>query len=201
MPCTILPCLYIVRTFQKPISVAVLGLTAPVVITVASFRLWKLSVIRIPLPAEFLMFSFSAFTPAHGMHSGGSFCTDDSCKLHAAVSVTKSVLYDRVVSPVQTPQAWRTGRLLFVWHGWPYQDLKRSSQHSSQAHWSAQAPLHHVKVPRLEGCPIYPIRNGSPNWWRFMTDREDPSPLVCSRHVGDRASSFTLKRIFVASLF
>ena len=69
---------------------AVYALTAPVVMTAASFRLWPLSVIRILLPAEFLVFSLSAFTVAHGMDSGGSFCTDDSCKLHVAVSVTKA---------------------------------------------------------------------------------------------------------------
>jgi len=61
------------------------------------------------------VFSLSAFTAAHGMDSGGSFCTDDSCKLHVAVSITKAFLHDRVVNPVQNPQTWRTGRLLFVW--------------------------------------------------------------------------------------
>ena len=61
------------------------------------------------------MFSLSAFTVAHGMDSEGSFCTDDSCKSHVAVSVTKAFLHDRVVSPMQNPQTWRTGRLLFVW--------------------------------------------------------------------------------------
>ena len=82
MTCATLPCSYIVRTFQKPISVVVFALTAPVVMTAASFRLWPLSVIRILLPAEFLVFSLSAFTVvhsaftvAHGMDSGGSFCT------------------------------------------------------------------------------------------------------------------------------
>ena len=95
---------------RKPISVVVFALTASVVMTAASFRLWPLSVIRILLPAEFLVFSLSAFTVAHGMDSGGSFCTDDSCKLHVAVSVTKVFLHDRVVSPIQNPQTWRAGR-------------------------------------------------------------------------------------------
>ena len=50
------------------------------------------------------------------MDSGGSFCTDDSCKLHVAASVTEAFfLQDRVVSPMQIPQTWRAGRLLFVW--------------------------------------------------------------------------------------
>ena len=34
-----------------------------------------------------------------------------------------------------------------------------------------------------------------------MTDRDDPSPFVSSRHVGDRASSYTLIFMFVASFF
>ena len=29
-------------------------------------------------------------------------------------------------------------------------------------------------------CSVQPIRNGSPNWWRFVTVRGDPSPFVCS---------------------
>ena len=104
MTCAILPRSYIVRTFQKPISVVVLALTAPVVVTVASFRLWPLSVIRILLPAEFLMFSLSAFTAAHGMDSGGSFCTDDSCKLHVAVSVTKAFYMTGLLTLCKTPK-------------------------------------------------------------------------------------------------
>ena len=39
------------------------------------------------------MFSLSVVTAAHGMDSGSSFCTDDSCKLHAAVSVTKDFFF------------------------------------------------------------------------------------------------------------
>ena len=107
MTCAILPRSYIVRTFQKPISVVVFALTAPVVMTADSFRLWPLSVIRILLPAEFLGFSLSAFTVANGMDSRGSFCTEDSCKLHVAVSVTKVFLHDRVVSPMKKTLTWR----------------------------------------------------------------------------------------------
>ena len=49
----------------------------------------------------------------------------------------------------------------------------------------------------LINCPRgstnnYPIHNGSPNWWRFMIDHDDPSPFVSSRYVSDRASSSTL---------
>ena len=32
-----------------------------------------------------------------------------------------------------------------------------------------------------DGCPLYPIRNGSPDWWRFVTDRDDLSPFASSR--------------------
>ena len=47
-----------------------------------------------------------------------------------------------------------------------------------------------------EGCPAYPIRtDGSPNWWRVVRDRDEPSPFVNSRHVGDGASSSTPVRI------
>ena len=31
-----------------------------------------------------------------------------------------------------------------------------------------------------EGCPIHPIRNGSPNWGEFVTDRAGSSPCVSS---------------------
>ena len=104
MTCAILPCSYIVRTFQKPISVVVLALTAPVVVTVAPCRLWPLSVIRILLPAEFLVFSLSAFTAAHCMDSGGSFCTDDSCKLRVAVSVTTAFYMTGLLTLCKTPK-------------------------------------------------------------------------------------------------
>ena len=49
---------------------------------------------------------------------------------------------------------------------------------------------------QIEGCPIHPICNGSPNWWRFVTDRNYSSPFVSSRHVSDRASSSALIRMF-----
>jgi len=62
-----------------------------------------------------LVFPLSAFTAAHGMNSGGLFCTDDSCKLYVVVSLKEDFLHDRVVSPVQTLYVWKTGRLLFVW--------------------------------------------------------------------------------------
>ena len=67
------------------------------------------------VPHGVFLFSLSAFTAAHGMGFGGSLCADDSCKLHVSVSVTKNFLHDRVVIPLQNPQAWRTSRLLFVW--------------------------------------------------------------------------------------
>ena len=86
------------------ISVVVFALTALIVMTAASFRLWPLSVIRILLPAEFLVFSLSAFTVAHGMDSGGSFCTDDSCKLHVAVSVTKAFYMIGLLALCKTPK-------------------------------------------------------------------------------------------------
>ena len=35
----------------------------------------------------------------------------------------------------------------------------------------------------------------------FVTNRNDPSPFLSSRHVGDRVSSSTLMRMFVVSLF
>ena len=35
----------------------------------------------------------------------------------------------------------------------------------------------------------------------FVTNRNDPSPFVSSRHVGDRASSSALTPMFVVSLF
>ena len=47
--CAILPCSYIVLTFQKPISVVVLALTAPIIMAVASSWLWPLPVMRILL--------------------------------------------------------------------------------------------------------------------------------------------------------
>ena len=87
------------------ISVVVFALTALIVMTAASFR----------LSAEFLVFSLSAFTVAHGMDSGGSFCTDDSCKLHVAVSVTKAFYMIGLLALCKTSQTWRAGRLLFVW--------------------------------------------------------------------------------------
>ena len=86
------------------ISVVVFALTALIVMTAASFRLWPLSVIRILLPAEFLVFSLSAFTVAHGMDSGGSFCTDDSCKLHVAVSVTEAFYMIGSLALCKTPK-------------------------------------------------------------------------------------------------
>ena len=36
----------------------------------------------------------------------------------------------------------------------------------------------------LEGCPIHPIRNGSPNWCRSATDRDGSSLCVSLGHVG-----------------
>ena len=56
------------------------------------------------------MFSLSAFTAAHGMDSEGSFCTDDSCKLDVAVSVTKAFYMTGLLTVCKTPQTWRTGR-------------------------------------------------------------------------------------------
>ena len=50
------------------------------------------------------MFSLSAFTVAHGMDSGGSFCTDDSCKLHVAVSVTKAFYMIGLLALCKTPK-------------------------------------------------------------------------------------------------
>ena len=119
MTCAILPCSYIVRTFQKPISVVVLVLSAPVVVTLASFRLSCFG--HCQSFESYYRQSFWCFHSRHSllpmacMDSGCSFCTDDSCKLHVAVSVTKGFLHDRVVNPVQNPQTWRTGGLFFVW--------------------------------------------------------------------------------------
>ena len=35
----------------------------------------------------------------------------------------------------------------------------------------------------FQGCPIHPIRNGSPNWCRSVTDRDGSSPCVSLGHV------------------
>ena len=45
-----------------------------------------------------------------------------------------------------------------------------------------------------EGCPIYPIHNWSPGWWRIATTRH--LLLQCNpRLAGDRVSSSTLVRV------
>lgn len=52
-----------------------------------------------------------------------------------------------------------------------------------------------------EGCPIRQIRNRPPNWWRFVTDLNDPSLFVSSQHDGNQALSSTPIRMFVGTLF
>ena len=56
-------------------------------------------------------------------------------------------LLDHELIPI-TPEHTETPALQAM-HGWPYQDLRRSSQHSSQAQWSTQA-----SSPRQGGNPI-----------------------------------------------
>ena len=41
----------------------------------------------------------------------------------------------------------------------------------------------HLSVKK-EGCPIHPIRNGSPNWCQSVVDRDSSSLCVSLGHVG-----------------
>ena len=40
-----------------------------------------------------------------------------------------------------------------------------------------------------EGCPIHPICNGSPKWWRSVTGRDGSILFVSLRHVGGPSRS------------
>ena len=53
---------------------------------------------------SFWCFALSAFTVAHGIDSGGSFCTDDFCKLHVTVSVTKAFYMIGLLALCKTPK-------------------------------------------------------------------------------------------------
>ena len=69
----------------------------------------------------------------------------------------------------------------------------------SLPHWSSTVTymIRSLSIPlnayffHCEGCPIYTIRTGSPNWWRFVIDCDDPSPLISSQHAC-RGSSVVL---------
>ena len=45
------------------------------------------------------------------------------------------------------------------------------------------------KLNQNEGCPIHPICNGSPKWWRSVTGRDGSILFVSLRHVGGPSRS------------
>ena len=58
--------------------------------------------------------------------------------------------------------------------------LKKLKIKLSKNYWSISIAYIDFK---LISVPIHPIRNGSPNWWQFVMDRDYPSPFVSSQHV------------------
>ena len=106
----------------------------------------------------------------------------------------------------QCLSAWRAC-LLRAEDGKPYlcqprydytlsQKLVRMWLSLSLPHWSSTVTymIRSLSIPlnayffHCEGCPIYTIRTGSPNWWRFVIDCDDPSPLISSQHACRRSS-------------
>ena len=78
----------------------------------------------------------------------------------------------------------------------PISELVRIWLSLSLPHWSSTVTymIRSLSIPlnayffHCEGCPIYTIRTGSPNWWRFVIDCDDPSPLISSQHACRRSS-------------